>query len=216
MALLSAGDGGSEALPAASRLGCSSAVREGRPPPLRSASSGPKLRLRGRGGHRLLEVRHELLVDRHRLDAPALGDVAVMRPADHDDTGVEVDVALPQAARRRVATFLRESGEAWAHSAHALHKALVRNGFVVPGPDHRPEMQVRVGDGKRRVLRVRLTALPRRPCTRSRPGLVPEFRRNRRRLRTRGSDGRSRDTEVMSPASPTSPGSEGRYPWDEN
>src|SRR5207247_10958009 len=41
----------------------------------------------------------------------------------------------PEAARRRVATFLRESGEAWAHSAHALHKALVRKGFVLPGPD---------------------------------------------------------------------------------
>ena len=66
---------------------------------------------------------------------------------------------MPEAARRRVATFLRESGEAWSHSAHALHKALVRKGFAVPGPDGRPEAQVRVGDGKRRVLRIHLAAL---------------------------------------------------------
>ncbi len=66
---------------------------------------------------------------------------------------------LPDAARRRVATFMRESGEAWAHSTHALHKALVRKGFAVPGADGRPEVQVRVGDGRRRVLRVRLSIL---------------------------------------------------------
>jgi len=66
---------------------------------------------------------------------------------------------LPDAARRRVATFMRESGEAWTHSTHALHKALVRKGFAVPGADGRPEVQVRVGDGRRRVLRVRLSVL---------------------------------------------------------
>jgi hypothetical protein len=66
---------------------------------------------------------------------------------------------MPDAARRRVATFMRESGEAWGYSAHALHKALVRKGFAVAGPDGRPETQVRVGDGKRRVLRVHLGSL---------------------------------------------------------
>jgi len=66
---------------------------------------------------------------------------------------------LPDAARRRVATFMRESGEAWGHSTHALHKALVRKGFAVAGFDGRPEVQVRVGDGRRRVLRIRLSVL---------------------------------------------------------
>ncbi|HEX3696222.1 MAG TPA: toprim domain-containing protein [Polyangia bacterium] len=123
---------------------------------------------------------------------------------------------LPEAARRRVATFLRESGEAWAHSAHALHKALVRKGFVVPGPDQRPEMQVRVGDGKRRVLRVRLTALQGVRVPDSVPGRSPD--------RDETGDGADPevaaedpgDSEIMSPTSPASRGSEGRYPWDEN
>ncbi len=76
---------------------------------------------------------------------------------------------LPEAARRRVATFLRESGEGWGHSAHSLHKALVRKGYAEVGPDGRPEVQVRVGEGKRRVLRVRLEALNGAAV----PGLVP-------------------------------------------
>jgi hypothetical protein len=54
-----------------------------------------------------------------------------------------------------------------------LHKALVRKGIVVPGPDARPEMQVRVGDGKRRVLRVRLAALNGGAVPGSVPGLSP-------------------------------------------
>ena len=124
---------------------------------------------------------------------------------------------LPEAARRRVATFLRESGEAWSHSAHALHKALVRKGFVVPGPDARPEMQVRVGDGKRRVLRLRLTALRGAPVPGSVPGFVPGFRRNRRQLDDQQFPRKIRaDSEVMSPVSPVSPVSEGRDPWEEN
>ncbi|HXJ18951.1 MAG TPA: hypothetical protein VMT03_01865 [Polyangia bacterium] len=123
---------------------------------------------------------------------------------------------LPEAARRRVATFLRESGEAWGHSAHALRKALVRKGFVLPGPDNRPEMQVRVGDGKRRVLRVRLTALrgvqvpdpvPRWSPTSAKTGDAPDP--------PEAMEDQA-DTEVMSPSSPMSPRSEGRYPWDEN
>jgi hypothetical protein len=85
---------------------------------------------------------------------------------------------LPDAARRRVATFMRESGEAWAHSPHALHQALVRKGFVVPAPDGRPEVQVSVGGGKRRVLRVHLAALQGGPVPGflgSVPGLSPVF-----------------------------------------
>jgi Toprim domain len=80
---------------------------------------------------------------------------------------------LPDAARRRVATFMRESGEAWAHSTHALHKALVRKGFAVPGADGRPEVQVRVGDGRRRVLRVHLSVLKGAGGPGSGPGLAP-------------------------------------------
>ena len=123
---------------------------------------------------------------------------------------------LPEAARRRVATFLRESGEAWGHSAHSLHKALVRKGFVLPGPDARPEMQVRVGDGKRRVLRVRLTALRGAHV----PDPVPDSSRDSAETGDTP-DGRDHmedqvDSEVMSPSSPLSPGSEGRYPYEEN
>ena len=66
---------------------------------------------------------------------------------------------MPEAARRRVATFLRESGDAWSHSSHALHKALVRKGYAEPGPDGRPEVKVRIGEGRRRVLRIRRSAL---------------------------------------------------------
>jgi hypothetical protein len=122
---------------------------------------------------------------------------------------------LPEAARRRVATFLRESGEAWGHSAHALHKALVRKGFVLPGPDNRPEMQVRVGDGKRRVLRVRLTALRGAHV----PDSVPRSSPNSAETGDTSDPPEPMedqvDTEVMSPSSPMSPALEGRYPWDE-
>ena len=123
---------------------------------------------------------------------------------------------LPEAARRRVATFLRESGEAWAHSAHALHKALVRKGFVLPGPDTRPEMQVRVGDGKRRVLRLRLTALRGGPVPGSVPGVSPGSDETRDTGGEQNLPEDPTDSEVMSRSSPLSPGSGGRGPWDEN
>jgi 5S rRNA maturation endonuclease (ribonuclease M5) len=100
----------------------------------------------------LLEQRRIRLVERG--SSPRSDEVEAIGWFD-----TEFAYLLPEAARRRVATFLRESGESWSYSAHALHKALVRKGIVVPGPDARPEMQVRVGDGKRRVLRVRLSAL---------------------------------------------------------
>jgi DNA polymerase-1 len=59
---------------------------------------------------------------------------------------------LPEAARRRVATFVRESGEAWPHSARATDQALLRHHYVVPDPDGRPQAQRRVGGRKQRVL----------------------------------------------------------------
>ena len=157
----------------------------------------------------LLEQRRIRLVEKGT--SPRADDVEAVGWFDQDFAYL-----LPEAARRRVATFLRESGEAWSHSAHALHKALVRKGFVVPGPDGRPEMQVRVGDGKRRVLRLRLTALRGTPVPDSVPGLSPVSGE------TRDTDDRQNlpedpaDSEVMSPASPLSPGSGGRYPWEEN
>lgn len=123
---------------------------------------------------------------------------------------------LPEAARRRVATFLRESGEAWSHSAHALHKALVRKGFVLPGPDNRPEMQVRVGDGKRRVLRVRLAALRGAHVPDPVPALSPNSGETGGRSDPAEPKEDQGDTEVMSPSSPMSPPSEGRYPWDDS
>jgi hypothetical protein len=114
----------------------------------------------------LLEQRRVRLVEKGQ--SPRADDVETIGWYDQDFAYL-----LPEAARRRVATFLRESGEAWSHSAHALNKALVRKGVVVPGPDARPEMQVRVGDGKRRVLRLRLTALRGTPVPGSVPGLSP-------------------------------------------
>lgn len=114
----------------------------------------------------LLEQRRIRLVERGT--SPRSDDVETIGWFD-----TEYAYLMPEAARRRVATFLRESGESWSYSGHALHKALVRKGIVVPGPDARPEMQVRVGDGKRRVLRVRLAALNGGAVPGSVPGLSP-------------------------------------------
>jgi len=69
----------------------------------------------------LLEQRRVRLVQRGT--SPRADDVEAVGWYDQDFAYL-----LPEAARRRVATFLRESGEAWAHSANALHKALVRKG----------------------------------------------------------------------------------------
>ncbi len=61
---------------------------------------------------------------------------------------------LPEAARRAVAAFMRDSGDAWSYTPTTLHRALVSAGVVVPGPDGRPETQARVGGQKRRVLKM--------------------------------------------------------------
>ena len=157
----------------------------------------------------LLEQRRVRLV--RKGTSPRADDVEAVGWYDDDFAYL-----LPEAARRRVATFLRESGEAWAHSAHALHKALVRKNFVLPGPDGRPEMQVRVGDGKRRVLRVRLTALRGAHVPDSVPAASPNSAETRDGIGREDLAEDPGDSEVMSPSSPTSPGSEGRYPWEEN
>ena len=157
----------------------------------------------------LLEQRRIRLVEKGT--SPRADDVEAVGWFDQ-----EFAYLLPEAARRRVATFLRESGESWSHSAHALHKALVRKGIVVPGPDGRPEMQVRVGDGKRRVLRLRLSALRGGPVPGSVPGLSPVSTETGDTVGDRNPAEDPDDTEVPSPVSPVSPVSEGRYPWDEN
>jgi hypothetical protein len=156
----------------------------------------------------LLEQRRVRLVQRGT--SPRADDVEAVGWYDQDFAYL-----LPEAARRRVATFLRESGEAWAHSAHALHKALVRKGFVLPGPDARPEMQVRVGDGKRRVLRVRLTALRGAHVPDPVPAASPASGETRDTADSQDQAEDPGDTELVPPPSPTSPRSEGRYPWDE-
>jgi hypothetical protein len=142
----------------------------------------------------LLEQRRVRLLERG--SSPRADDVEAIGWFDADYAYL-----LPEAARRRVATFLREAGEGWAYSAHALNKALVRRGVVIPGPDARPEMQVRVGDAKRRVLRMPLSAL-RGIVPESVPGLspAPEVRAaNRIQLENQA------DTGERSPVSPVSP-----------
>jgi len=157
----------------------------------------------------LLEQRRVRLVEKGT--SPRADDVEAVGWFDQDFAYL-----LPEAARRRVATFLRESGEAWAYSAHALHKALVRKGIVVPGPDGRAEMQVRVGDGKRRVLRLRLAALRGGPVPTSVPGLSPVSDETRDTDVQPNPPEDPGDSEVMSRLSPLSPVSEGRDPWEEN
>jgi hypothetical protein len=63
---------------------------------------------------------------------------------------------LPAAVRRQIASFLRESGEHWPHTATALNQALVRRGVLALSPDGRAETLVRVGAAgdRRRVLRL--------------------------------------------------------------
>jgi Toprim domain len=68
---------------------------------------------------------------------------------------------LPAAVRRRVASFLRESGEHWPHTSTALNQALVRRGVLALSPDGRAETLVRVGGAgdRHRVLRLPLAVL---------------------------------------------------------
>jgi DNA polymerase-1 len=76
----------------------------------------------------------------------------------HDE---EFAYLLPAAVRRRVASFLRESGEHWPHTSTALNQALVRRGVLALSPDGRAETLVRVGNAgeRRRVLRLPLAVL---------------------------------------------------------
>lgn len=113
---------------------------------------------------------------------------------------------LPDAARRRVVAFLREAGESWPHSAQALNKALVRRGFVVLGPDRRPQAQKRAGGGVHRVL-----VMPRgvlegeNPVTASVPGvpgLSPVFSETGDTHGAHPTDEKEADDDGLSPVSP--------------
>jgi hypothetical protein len=56
-----------------------------------------------------------------------------------------VALVIPEAAHRRVAMFVRDSGEHWAPSLRELHKELVARGYAQPTPDGRDGGQWRVG-----------------------------------------------------------------------
>ena len=157
----------------------------------------------------LLEQRRIRLVEKGT--SPRADDIEAIGWFDQDFAYL-----LPEAARRRVATFVRESGETWGYSAHALHKALVRKGIVVPGPDGRPEMQVRVGDGKRRVLRLRLAALRGGPVPGLVPGVSPVSGETGDSAAPQNPPEDPDDTDVMSPMSPVSPLSGGRGSYEDN
>lgn len=67
----------------------------------------------------------------------------------------------PALTRRVVTAAIRQSGEAWSYSDHALTRDLVAEGFMVPGGDGHNSAHVRVGGEvqPRRVLRIRLEHL---------------------------------------------------------
>lgn len=66
---------------------------------------------------------------------------------------------LPEAARRSVVEFLRESGEHWPTSERALDQALLKGGYLVVGKDQRPQHAVRIGEKTRCVLQIPLLYL---------------------------------------------------------
>jgi len=57
----------------------------------------------------------------------------------------ELALVIPEAAHRRVAMFVRESGDHWAPSLRELHKELVVRGHAQATPDGRDSGQWRVG-----------------------------------------------------------------------
>jgi 5S rRNA maturation endonuclease (ribonuclease M5) len=62
----------------------------------------------------------------------------------------DVALVLPEAAHRRVAMFVRESGEHWAPSMRELHKELVARGYAMSTPDGRDGGQWRVGADRKK------------------------------------------------------------------
>ena len=80
---------------------------------------------------------------------------------------------LPEASRRRVSDALRTAGEAWDVSTHALHAALLKHGYVIAGPDKRPETQRRFGGTRLRVLMMPIEVLLGAPATVPGSGSVP-------------------------------------------
>jgi hypothetical protein len=62
----------------------------------------------------------------------------------------DVALVMPEAAHRRVAIFVRESGEHWAPSLRELHKELVARGYALSTPDGRDGGQWRVGSERKK------------------------------------------------------------------
>jgi hypothetical protein len=105
---------------------------------------------------RFLTVLGTLLVQRRVTLVPKDRDAD---PADAEFIGWRDEhfaYLLPAAVRRRIASFLRESGEHWPHTPTALNQALARRGVLALAPDGRAETLVRVGGAgdRRRVLRL--------------------------------------------------------------
>jgi hypothetical protein len=73
----------------------------------------------------------------------------------------DMALLLPDAAYRRVAMFLRETGEHWAPSLRELHKELVARGYLAATADGRDSGQWRVGPErkKKRGWLLRLAAI---------------------------------------------------------
>jgi hypothetical protein len=62
----------------------------------------------------------------------------------------DVALVMPEAAHRRVAMFVRESGEHWAPSLRELHKELVARNYAMSTPDGRDGGQWRVGTDRKK------------------------------------------------------------------
>ena len=144
-----------------------------------SGGAADELRSRIAAGLRLLATRQaRSLADTHPAEVfiDVLGTLLTQRkvkfleanespsPIDAEMIGWrrgDLALVLPDAAYRRVAVFVRETGDHWAPSPRELHKELVDRGYLVSTADGRDAGQWRVGgEGKKkRGWLLRLAAL---------------------------------------------------------